>query len=196
MLIFAGPIVRINPYEVHIRDQDYYDVIYTGSNVKRDKWHWSAKMFGNSESMFGTLRHAHHRLRRAALNPYFSKQSVAKLEPMIRNVVVNLCRRLREARDTGEPVNLGHAFAALTMDVITEYSFSKSYGCLDAPDFMHQWPDIMDAVSESSHVNKQFGWLLPLLKKMPLWMVMATNPNMLLLIYFQTVRIPQRDFPC
>jgi Cytochrome P450 len=182
--------VRINPYELHIRDQEYYDVLYTGSNAKRDKWHWPAKMFGNSRSMLGTLPHAHHRLRRAALNPYFSKQSVAQLEPMICRVVENLCRRFREARETGEPVNLGYAFAALTMDVITEYSFSKSYGCVDAPDFSHQWPDIIDAVSEATHINKQFGWLLPLMKMMPLWVVRATNPNMMQLIYLQNVRIP------
>jgi cytochrome P450 len=177
--------VRINPYELHVRDQDFYDVIYTGNAEKRDKWHWSAKMFGNSGSMLGTLPHAHHRLRRGALNPFFSKQSVAKLEPMIVKVVENLCRRFREAEESVEPVNLGHAYAALTMDVITEYSFAKSYGCVDAPDFMRQWPDTIDAVSQASHVNKQFGWLLPMFKMMPLRVVKAMNPNMVSLIFFQ-----------
>ena len=86
---------------------------------------------------------------------------------MIVKVVENVCRRFREARETGEPVNLGYAYAALTMDVITEYSFSKSYGCVDAPDFMHQWPDIIDAVSEATHINQQFGWLLPMMKMFP-----------------------------
>jgi hypothetical protein len=182
-----GPIVRINPFELHIRDQEYYDALYAGSSQKRDKWAWSAKMFGNSASIFGTLPHDHHRIRRQALNPYFSKRSVAKLEPMIRRVVENLCRRLRERKEAGEVVNLRHAYAALTMDIITEYSFSNSYECLNAPDFAYQWPEIIDDVSENSHMNKQFGWFLPLMKKMPLSLVKIMNPNMMQLINFQIV---------
>ena len=179
--------MRINPYELHIRDQDYYDILYAGSSQKRDKWHWSAKMFGNSTSMLGTLTHDHHRMRRTVLNPYFSTRSVMKLEPMIRTIVENLCRRFKGAKMSGEVVNLGHAYAALTMDVITEYSFSKSYGCVDAPDFMRQWPDCIDGVSEASHLNKQCGWLLPLMQLMPLQMVEFLNPNIMQLINFKMV---------
>jgi hypothetical protein len=146
-------------------------------------------MFGNSDSMLGTLPHAHHRLRRAALNPYFSKQSVANLEPTIKGVVEKLCNRFEQAKASGEPVNLGYAYAALAMDVITEYSFSKSYGCVDDPGFAHQWPDIVDGISRQSHINQQFGWLLPAMKMLPLWMVKATNPDMMQLIYFQDVRV-------
>jgi cytochrome P450 len=182
--------VRINPYELHIKDAEYYDVVYAGGKAKRDKWHWSAKMFGNSDSMLGTLPHSHHRLRRAALNPYFSKQSVANLEPTIKGVVEKLCNRFEQAKASGEPINLGYAYAALAMDVITEYSFSKSYGCVDDPGFAHQWPDIVDGISRQSHINQQFGWLLPAMKMLPLWMVKATNPDMMQLIYFQDVRAP------
>ena len=127
------------------------------------------------------------------MNPYFSKQSVNKLEPLIRQVVESLCRRFREARETGEPVNLGYAFAALAIDVITEYSFSKSYGCIDAPDFGHKWPDVMDGLSRAVHVNAQFGWLLPVMKMMPIWVVKAMNPDMMQLINFGIVRYFARN---
>lgn len=40
-----GPIVRINPEELHVDDAGLYDKIYVG-NRRTDKWHWSAKMFG------------------------------------------------------------------------------------------------------------------------------------------------------
>jgi hypothetical protein len=146
-------------------------------------------MFGNTASMLGTLSHDYHRLRRAALNPYFSKQSVRKLEPMIAQKIEKLCRRLHQARETGEVLNLRHAYAALTLDVITQYSFSKSYGALDADDWLCEWIVMVDEVSRGSHLNKQFGWLLPLMKSLPIWLVRIANPVIMPFINFTMVRV-------
>jgi hypothetical protein len=131
--------------------------------------------------------HDHHRIRRQALNPYFSKQSVTKLEPSIRGVVENLCRRLREFKGSKEPVNTGDAYAALTMDIISEYSFAKSYGCVDRSDFAPEWPKVIQAVSAQSALNKQFPSILKTFKMMPESLVEKLNPEMMLLINFQKV---------
>jgi hypothetical protein len=53
--LLAGPIVRINPYELHINDPEYYDELYSGSSKKRDKYEWAARLFGYSRSMCGTI---------------------------------------------------------------------------------------------------------------------------------------------
>ena len=182
-----GPIVRINPFELHINDPEYYDVLYSGGSTRRDKWAWSAKMFGNSTSVFSTVPHDHHRLRRAVLNPYFSKRSIMRLEHTIQSVVESLCARFAELRSSQQPVNLGDAYAALTMDVITEYSFAKSYGCVAEPDFAPEWPVAVESISIASHLNKQFGWLFPLMNLMPAWMVAKLNPHMRRLIHFREV---------
>ena len=52
-----GPIIRINPYELHISDPDYYDELYASSacGEKRDKWEWYTKQFGTPEAMFSTI---------------------------------------------------------------------------------------------------------------------------------------------
>ena len=37
-----GPIVRINPYELHIDDLEFYDQLYVGaSERKSDRWSWT-----------------------------------------------------------------------------------------------------------------------------------------------------------
>ena len=142
-------------------------------------------MFGNSTSMFGTVPHDHHRLRRSALNPFFSRRSVLQLEPYIKDLVEKMCRRLEGAKKNGDVVNVQHMFAALTMDVITEYAFSDSTRCLEAPDFAPIWNDIIDAVGSQTAINKQFDWLLPLTRAMPIWLVKLANPDLMLMIGWQ-----------
>lgn len=37
-----GPIIRINPYEVHIMDSEFTDELYVGSSKRKtNKWYWS-----------------------------------------------------------------------------------------------------------------------------------------------------------
>ena len=54
--IQKGPIVRVTPYEVHIRDPDWYDVLYCAPNKgARDKYKPSAHMTGTPlGSMFAS----------------------------------------------------------------------------------------------------------------------------------------------
>jgi cytochrome P450 len=114
-----GPIVRINPYELHISTPDYYEELYTGSSKKRDKWRWFTNQFGISESMFATVEHDKHRMRRSALNPFFSKASVRRLQPVIQDSVTNLMERFLGFRDSGKPMTVSLAFAAFTNGRVT-----------------------------------------------------------------------------
>ena len=93
--------------------------------------------------MFGTVSHDLHRLRRNALNPFFSKQAIGNMEPLVRDLIEKLCIRFEGFRRTGEPVDTLKAYAALTTDVITTYSFNTSYGCIEDPDWKWEWPEAM-----------------------------------------------------
>jgi cytochrome P450 len=179
--------VRINPYELHVADPDFYDQLYTGPSQLRDKYEWSARMFGNPLSVLGTVPHEQHRRRRAALNPYFSKQSILRLMPVILSKIRRLCQRFEEFQKSKQPLNIDIAYSALTMDIITEYCFAEPYGCMDDPDFMPQWPKGLMEASETSHLNKQFGWLLPLMKTLPEWIVAKASPNMMALLNYRKV---------
>ncbi len=81
-----------------------------------------------------------------------------------------------------------YAFAALTMDIVTDYSFANCYNCLDQPDFSPQWVEAVDSLSVNSHVNKQFPWMLSLFQPMPLWLIEWLNPHIMRMINFQIVR--------
>lgn len=109
-----GPIIRINPYELHIETPSYYDVIYAGGGKRRDKWEWFTKQFGIPESTFATVTHEKHRMRRAALNPFFSTSSVRRLQPMIDERLDKLLERFVEFQKSGEPMTISLAFAAFT----------------------------------------------------------------------------------
>ncbi len=182
-----GPIIRISPTELHVSDPDFYDELYSSKSAARDKCPRFVRMFSNEPSVFGSVTHDVHRMRRAPLNPFFSRQAIQRLLPSILSRVTRLCERLEEMRGTGRPVKMDDAYSALTMDVITEYCFKEPYGCLDDPAFMPQWPRALIEASEASHVNKQFGWLMPVMMALPEWLVAKMNPNIMAFLVYRKV---------
>jgi cytochrome P450 len=109
-----GPIVRINPAELHIADANFYDEVYAGGTKKRDKWPRFTRQFGIPESTFATVEHDLHRMRRSALNPFLSKGKVRELQPGIERVLGRLLGRFEEFQGNGEVMTVSLAFAALT----------------------------------------------------------------------------------
>ena len=148
----VGPIVRINPYELHIVDSSFVDHLYPTVAKNVEKWTWSAGMFGSTDMTFGTVGHKIHRRRRAAFSNFFSKASVRRLQPVIQSLIDVLCEKLSERMDTGEPVDMVHAYSALTQDVITEYCFSSPRNVLEMEDFSPRYYEYVQKPSETSHM--------------------------------------------
>ena len=109
-----GPIVRINPYEIHLNDPEYFNSVYAGGNQKRDKWGWYITQFGTQGSVLSTPSHEHHRLRRTALNQFFSLQSVKLLQPLIQEQVDAILRRFNEFKESNKAFNVTYLYAAYT----------------------------------------------------------------------------------
>ena len=112
-----GPIIRINPYELHVSDPTYYDelCVSSASGEKRNKWEWYTKQFGTPEAMFSTVDHDQHKARRAALNRFFSMASVRRLQPVVTERVQTLIERLRGFKDSkNRVIRVDYAFAAFT----------------------------------------------------------------------------------
>ncbi|KAF2113499.1 putative cytochrome P450 [Lophiotrema nucula] len=180
-----GPIVRINPDELHVKDPDFYDEIYAGANRKRDKYDKWIMMAGAPTSAFSTPEHDLHRMRRAALNPFFAKRSVTRFEPRIGAIVTTLCTRLREELNMKRVVDINAAFMALTMDIITEYCYGKSCEFLLEPDFKHEWKECMTNVFEKAAFRRAIPWLTYTLQKLPLGWMLKLMPSMEFLINWQ-----------
>lgn len=172
-----GPIIRMNTSEVHISDPDFYDVVYGLSNKRKsEQWSWTVPMFGTPNSILATVNHDVHRRRRNVYSNYFSKQSIRKYSNVIQAAVDKLCQKLCESE--GKTVNPMHAYTALTGDIVTEYSFPKSYGLLDQDDFAPDYYALWMSVLSNSHVLKQFPWMFPLMPSFPDWFVDRYLPDM------------------
>lgn len=109
-----GPVIRINPYELHISDPEFFDTIYASaaSGLKRDKWEWAHRYLGVPDSSLATWTHDHHRLRRAALNPFFSTTSVRNLQPVLDNIVNRMMERFQDYQNSGDIMIVNQAMAA------------------------------------------------------------------------------------
>jgi hypothetical protein len=130
-----GPIVRISPWELHIRDPDWNEIYKVTRCVDKPKWYYC--LFGTFANTFTSDRSELHRNRRRALDPYFSAGAVARHVPVVEQLVEKLRQRLLEFKGKHEVVNLEDPFRALATDVATAFAFREPFGHLESPDFEH-----------------------------------------------------------
>ena len=174
-----GPVIRVSPEEIHVRDSEWFDVLYTGPGHVRDKWARANRANGSPGAVASATSHDHHRLRRGALNQFFSKRAIDEMEDGIRAKVGSMCDMIeREYAHTGKALSLGTVFTALTMDVITSYCFGKSQDCLTDPDFAPKWKHLMTAIFNSTPISKHFPIVPKIMSSLPRGLVASLVPEM------------------
>lgn len=172
-----GPIIRINPYEIHINDtdRDFREKLYPFTGTDVDKFWWSAGMFAGTIAALGTAGHKLYKLRRSAFSKFFSSAYLPRLEPIIRSLVDSMVSKITDQLHAGDIVNLDYAHAVLTRDIITEYCFSSSRHCLEQPDFASHYYDWAQLHCTFPPLMKQFPSLLTLIRMLPDWFVRCTD---------------------
>jgi cytochrome P450 len=90
-------------------------------------------------SHFLTTDHDLHRQRRKPLEPFFSRQGVMKLEPMIAETVARVNSRLEALKGTDVVVRLDHVSSAFSGDVIAQVCCEEYSELLGDPEFSPQW---------------------------------------------------------
>ncbi len=174
-LTLQGPIIRIGPDEVHVLDPSFIDKVYS----MQGRWdkNQGYKRYGNLGHL-ATIPHALHRNLRAPLNPFFSKQRIAVLEPRIHAQIPRIERRLDEFARSGEPLDVELFFSAVTMDVASEYAMGKTYGNLDMQDFNKHYHGMIPRMGPTWNLSKQLPWLPTFFERLPSDWIRRLEPGM------------------
>lgn len=181
--------MRISPDEVHIQDSEFFHILFSSSQ-KLDKLKRLEHRFNNPKASFATPKHETHRLRRTALNPFFSTRKMALHSPVIQNRVNKLCDRLHEEyASSGRILVMDDMWGCLTSDTIVEYCFDRSYRFIESPDFRAFFIDAMNDLLNGVHVVTQFPWIMRMLNCLPDRLVKILQPAMASVIDFNNVSI-------
>ncbi|KAF3045052.1 hypothetical protein E8E12_006351 [Didymella heteroderae] len=159
-----GPIIRVTPHELHIRDSYFFEEFYA-KNLHLDKEGWDVR-FGTEGGVLTTVNAAFHKRRRAALSPMFSRRSILDFIHIIYRHIDTFSIRMQEFEARKEPMNLTHAFPALTGDIIMDYFFGFNYAQLKHPEF-ESFHDAFQKIGGAGHIATQFPLMIPMMNSLP-----------------------------
>ncbi|VUC26000.1 unnamed protein product [Clonostachys rosea] len=173
-----GPIIRINPDELHCNDPDFIDAIYATGHRKINKPRHFVSAFPHSvhQTGVGTIDHDQHRLRRGAMNKFFSRSQIYQLEGLVNDNAQKLCDRLLEFQGQ-EPVQIVNPYSCFSSDVITEYCFGESFEYLNQPTWEPNYRTALNILFGYIHIFRHFSILGYLIEIIPLSVVSRISTN-------------------
>ncbi|KAH8887942.1 trichodiene oxygenase [Thozetella sp. PMI_491] len=156
-----GPIIRINPVELHCADTRFMDEIYAAGGRKRDRGpfglgHLTPQM---TLSTLATLDHDHHRRRREAMKRFFSRAHISKLETEVGYMAQRLSNKLLARVGSGKPFDITAAYSCFATDIISKFCFGESFGFLDQEDFEPNFRNSVMSFVHGYFILRFFPWL-------------------------------------
>jgi hypothetical protein len=171
-----GPIVRINPEELHIDDPDFYDTLYPTSKPY-DKLQRLENRFGIPGATFSTAHHKVHKIRRAAISPFFAKAKVREQTGDIQALMNTISRRLTtEYAGTGRVLNLHDVWRCFAADNIMDLMFGSPLNLHLEPDFRAPFTGAITRVTNWSHVTRYLPILGAATDTLPPWLAKRLFP--------------------
>ncbi|KAK6524656.1 hypothetical protein TWF281_011558 [Arthrobotrys megalospora] len=161
---------------IHFNDIDTYNQIFKVGT----KFPKSAALYTEPTTQGSVLNivdfHQAH-LRRGALQPYFSKQSVRKLEGLINSKISKFLNRL----DDMDTINISRGFRCLACDVITTYSYEQCFEALEDVEFCPDWLRAFESLLDSPAVAEIFPSIIIfftwLFEKLPRTTIRKISPS-------------------
>ncbi|RYP51214.1 hypothetical protein DL768_003420 [Monosporascus sp. mg162] len=142
--------------------EKYGPIVYCNSTTSKpiDKQANLKHRFGVPDAIFSIPHAEHHRQRRQALAPFFSKQRLREANGRLGSLTERISQRLStEHAGTGRVLNVGDLFLCMAIDVVTELAFSCSTNCSAAPDFKTPLLGVTANTLWASHWNAHFKFL-------------------------------------
>jgi len=186
-----GPIVRIAPNELHIKDLESYNKIYS-VNTEFDKQRelYSASQFqGSLSSIPGTTA---AKVRRDAYNQYFSSTAIREAEGLIFEKVQRFANILAagsvysdgrgERGESSWIFDLSRGFRCMTADIIVKYAYGGDFGGLEAKDFEHPVINVVEDLTKNaqwaSYFRRTFAVIEGVLNVLPDKLLAFFSPEM------------------
>jgi cytochrome P450 len=176
-----GPIVRINPDELHVADPDFYNVLYT-TGAAYDKPVKFEARFGVPFSLMATASGQVHKVRRAAVSPLFAKARVRDTYSVLVQASLNrISQRLDEEwkgkqGSEGAVLNVLDMLKCFTADIIMDLMFTEPKNFWQAPGFHVDYLQAVDALARWGHITYHFGFVNQILNSLPDWLVERIFP--------------------
>lgn len=187
-----GPIVRITPHELHINEPTFFSELYVPSTRSRpmDKSEKFRYRFGIPNATFSTPKAEQHQERRAALNPFFSKQRIRSLHHGLTEIVERISFRFAtEYAGTGKVVNFNDVWSSMTMDTVTALAFGRSTTCSAAADFESPLAKGVQALAWYAHWNTHFSIFNDMMRLVPVPIMLRLMPHVKPIVEFTTVSL-------
>ncbi|KAF2230818.1 cytochrome P450 [Viridothelium virens] len=180
-----GPIIRINPDEIHVRDSSWVEVLEIGpTHGVRDKYPPAPHMAGTPDGIFGTIPHRLHRQRRAVISSFFSKASVASKESRIHVLTEQLFDLMRKQFKEKGYADMRIIAISYTTDVLCDVCLDYSMNLLKEEQRGIDWYDTIHAVAMSTPLVKQFTWIMPLVLQLPDQLITLISRQMSRIVHF------------
>lgn len=163
-----GPIVRIEPNEVHILDSGFYHSLYNfDPELEKKDSHIQNLQF--------TPTTAAHRVRRKAFDPYFSRAGIQKIEPLIKTTIDKLTAQISRSKDV---VDLSFWYRCMTFEIICDWLVSQPYNLMDDPakssKMIKSIVQVFKILKPIQHIAA-VAFVMNNLERLPEWMQMTPN---------------------
>ncbi|KAL9484575.1 hypothetical protein ACSS6W_003364 [Trichoderma asperelloides] len=195
-----GPIVRISPYEVHIKDPDF--CLEAFSPVKKlDKYGWWYRVFGGPGATVSTEHHDVHRSRRATFKKFLSPVAVRDFVPTIVEKVKQAGLIMSHHAHMGKPLNMSNLYRCIAADTVSAYALPASLNMLDSDDLGEEFQSGLRLFFEAATTMRFLGFLQPLMMIMPdlIFKRLLTDPARSLIKLIRTIQKPadiEKSRPC
>ncbi|KAL3480507.1 cytochrome P450 [Aspergillus californicus] len=163
-----SPIVRTGPNQVHVNDPQVYKRVFgVASNYIKSPFFYTSA--GLPEAIGGIIDRKAHHVRRSILGPRFAPKVIASYEPglvkLVRKCTDIMARKAKTTQSKG--IAMPRYTRALTVDVISEFTFGRTMGLVNEEDEMPELLVDLSMFTAQFHIVKHFPIYRRMLSSMP-----------------------------